>query len=196
MPALYSALVHYPIKDRSGNVVTTSVTNLDVHDLSRLSRTYDLAGYFVVTPIEAQRELVGRILSHWSPGGAGAARVPKRAEALSICQTITSLQEASDVIAARHGKRPRWVATSAQLPPRGPALSYEALRRDLLPVSESDAVPLLLIFGTGHGLTDDLLEQCDDVLEPLRGGASYNHLSVRTAAAIILDRLLGERALR
>jgi hypothetical protein len=29
------------------------------------------------------------------------------------------------------------------------------------------------------------------VLAPIRGNTSYNHLSVRSAAAIILDRLLG-----
>jgi len=30
------------------------------------------------------------------------------------------------------------------------------------------------------------------ILEPIRGNAKYNHLSVRSAVSIILDRLLGE----
>jgi len=31
------------------------------------------------------------------------------------------------------------------------------------------------------------------MLEPIAGTTGYNHLSVRSAAAIILDRLLGPR---
>jgi hypothetical protein len=54
---------------------------------------------------------------------------------------------------------------------------------------------LLLLFGTGWGLTNEMLAECDFVLEPIAGLGknSYNHLSVRSAAAIILDRLLGNR---
>jgi len=32
----------------------------------------------------------------------------------------------------------------------------------------------------------------DMLLEPIEGYTDYNHLSVRSAAAIILDRLLGK----
>ncbi|HEY6838272.1 MAG TPA: RNA methyltransferase, partial [Geobacteraceae bacterium] len=53
--------------------------------------------------------------------------------------------------------------------------------------------PYLLVFGTGWGLTEELFERADLVLRPIKGPGSYNHLSVRSAAAIILDRLLGER---
>ena len=52
---------------------------------------------------------------------------------------------------------------------------------------------LLVLFGTGWGLEDALIESCDGVLNPIRGADEYNHLSVRSAAAIILDRLFGER---
>ncbi len=34
------ALVHFPVYNKSGDVVTSSVTTLDVHDISRISRTY------------------------------------------------------------------------------------------------------------------------------------------------------------
>src|SRR6516164_8187672 len=54
------ALVHYPVLDGQGALVTTAVTNLDVHDLARSARTYGCSDYFVVHPIVAQRELVGR----------------------------------------------------------------------------------------------------------------------------------------
>ena len=64
----YAALVHHPVLEKGGRVVTTAVTNLDVHDIARASRTYGLAGYFIVTPIAAQRKLVEEILGHWVTG--------------------------------------------------------------------------------------------------------------------------------
>lgn len=51
--------------------------------------------------------------------------------------------------------------------------------------------PLLLVFGTGWGLAPELFERGWPVLAPVRGIGEYNHLPVRAAAAIILDRLLG-----
>ena len=60
---LYLALVHHPVRARDGATVTASVTNLDVHDLGRLARTYDVRACFIVTPIAAQRALVTLILA-------------------------------------------------------------------------------------------------------------------------------------
>jgi hypothetical protein len=51
--------------------------------------------------------------------------------------------------------------------------------------------PTLLLLGTGWGLTEEILAQSDHVLEPIMGRTDYNHLSVRSAAAIVFDRLLG-----
>ena len=48
-----------------------------------------------------------------------------------------------------------------------------------------DEAPYLILFGTGWGLTSE-------ILEPIRGKTKYNHLCVRSAVSIILDRLLGE----
>jgi hypothetical protein len=53
--------------------------------------------------------------------------------------------------------------------------------------------PELLLLGTGWGLAAEVLERVDDVLEPIAGSGPYNHLSVRTAAAIVLDRLRNGR---
>ena len=33
------ALVHHPVLDKGGAIVTTALTNLDVHDLARSART-------------------------------------------------------------------------------------------------------------------------------------------------------------
>ena len=52
---------------------------------------------------------------------------------------------------------------------------------------------VLLLFGTGWGLAPEALARMDDVLEPVRGTTDYNHLSVRSAASIILDRLRNGR---
>ena len=57
-----------------------------------------------------------------------------------------------------------------------------------------EQVPLLLVFGTGWGLAPEVFDRGWTVLEPIRGRGVYNHLPVRAAAAIILDRLLGTSA--
>ncbi|HLB25443.1 MAG TPA: RNA methyltransferase, partial [Nitrospirota bacterium] len=40
----------------------------------------------------------------------------------------------------------------------------------------------------------EFIAACDFTLEPNEGLSGYNHLPVRAAAAIILDRLLGRGA--
>ncbi len=58
---------------------------------------------------------------------------------------------------------------------------------------QNNARPVLIILGTGWGLTENIFSQSDYVLEAIEGASDYNHLSVRSAAAIILDRLLGSQ---
>jgi len=53
--------------------------------------------------------------------------------------------------------------------------------------------PHLLLLGTGWGLTEECFQSADFILEPIAGAGNYNHLSVRSAAAILLDRLRGTR---
>ena len=66
--SVYISLLHYPVYDKNGRVVSTAVTNLDIHDIARMSKTFGLAGYFLVTPVDDQREMVQRILQHWLAG--------------------------------------------------------------------------------------------------------------------------------
>jgi hypothetical protein len=77
MAKLYVALIHYPVVDKNGDIIASAVTNLDLHDISRAAKTYGLKSFYVVTPLEDQRELVERIISHWT-NGIGAAYNPKR----------------------------------------------------------------------------------------------------------------------
>jgi tRNA (guanine37-N1)-methyltransferase len=183
---IYLGLVHYPVKDRESNIVTTAVTNLDVHDLARSSRSYGLAGYYVITPIEAQRELVDKILEHWVEG-SGKRRVPERGVALSLCTPTDSIDTAIAAIEARHGQRPVLAVTAAKLPPELSPRTPAALRAEM----RASERPWLILFGTGHGLAAEVLARADVALPPIRPGV-YNHLSVRAAGAIMLDRLFGD----
>lgn len=179
----YCALVHHPVRDREGHPLTSAITNVDVHDLARSSRTYGLAGYFVVSPIAAQRLVVERILEHWRTG-AGARRVPERSDALSRCHAVASIEEAAQRIEAAHGAAPEWIVTEARPLDRA-LLSFPAARAHL----RASTRPALLLFGTAHGLHASVLSRAEIAIEPIAGVDAYNHLSVRAAAAITLDRL-------
>ena len=53
MRSLSIALVHHPVLDAKGEVGTSTLTTIDVHDLSRSARTYGCEGFYIVHPIEA-----------------------------------------------------------------------------------------------------------------------------------------------
>lgn len=185
--AIHCALVHHPVRDREGHPVASAITNVDVHDLARSARTYGLAGYWVVSPIAAQRVLVDRILDHWRTG-AGARRVPERTVALSICAPIESVDAAIAAIEAREGAAPALWITAARAPEGRTITSWDEGRAALASATR----PVLVLFGTAHGLHASLAARADVVLAPIQPGSDYNHLSVRAAAAITLDRLLGD----
>ena len=182
MGSVYCGLVHHPVVDRQGREVTTSVTNLDVHDIARSARTYGLEGYFVVSPIEAQHPVVQRIVDHWC-SGAGKHRFPERGEAIALVRLCLSIDDAIAEIEAEQGKAPRLVVTSAKAGPDRSSYAAEAERL------RNETRPTLLLFGTGHGLSDRILQRADVFLEPIEGPSEFNHLSVRAAVAITLDRL-------
>jgi len=200
---VYLVLLHDPVTNRNGKRITTAVTNLDLHDIARSCRTYGLAGYFVVTPIPVQQELVARILGHWR-SQQSAEYHPDRAEALSLVEVAPSFSEVRERIKDRHGQNPEVVLTDAR--PQTRSVSYGAYREELsaravettegTPASAQGPRPVCLVFGTGWGVSEDFHPEVDRILEPIHGrkdlrGRDYNHLSVRAAAAIILDRLLG-----
>jgi len=187
VPQVYCALIHHPVVNRQGEEVTTSVTNLDVHDIARSARTYGLRGYFVVSPIDAQHPVVQKIIDHWT-SGAGTQRFPERGEAIALVRLCHSLDDAIAEIQAREGKTPRLVVTSAKPGADRSSHADEAQRL------RTEPRPTLLLFGTGHGLSDRVLQRADVFLEPIEGPTDFNHLSVRAAAAITLDRLFGTKS--
>lgn len=183
--SLHIALVHFPTVDKTGAAVCTSVTNLDLHDLSRAATTYGAEAVWIVHPYEPQRRFLGRVLRHWRDGW-GAAYNPTRKEALARTHQVAALDEAVGMIEAAEGRRPLLVGTSARPAPN--RIGYTELRRRM---GDDPAEPVLLVFGTGWGLHPDLLAELDLMLDPIRGPGDWNHLSVRAAAGIILDRLRG-----
>jgi tRNA (guanine37-N1)-methyltransferase len=83
------------------------------------------------------------------------------------------------------GQRPAILATSAQSSD-AIILSYPQVKEKI-----NQGNRILILFGTAWGLTDEVMEEVDAMLPPISGGGSYNHLSVRSAVSIVLDRLLG-----
>ena len=49
--------------------------------------------------------------------------------------------------------------------------------------------PVMILFGTGWGFRPEVFDNVDYVLEPILGAGDFNHLSVRSAVAILLDRI-------
>jgi len=179
----YVALLHHPVYNREGRVVTTAVTNLDVHDIARASRTYGLAGYFVVTPVQLQRELVSEIVGHWT-GDYGEANLPRR-QAMETVRVVPSLEAAVEQIKTERGESPLLAATAAR--PAEDTVGWRQWKKDC----DVMAKPVVLLFGTGWGLADQVFEKAQIRLAPIWGPTDYNHLSVRSAVAIALDRLFG-----
>lgn len=175
------ALVHHPVLDRRGDVVTTAVTNLDLHDIARTARTYGVDRFYVVTPVAGQQSLVERIVGHWRDG-FGATYNPDRGEALSLVETVATLEQAVAHWRSRAGDLALPLLTGAR---RTDGITFAAGR------ALAQQHPLLLVFGTGWGLAPQVFEGGWPVLAPVRGEDDYNHLPVRAAAAVILDRLLG-----
>jgi hypothetical protein len=180
MPDLYLALIHHPVVNKKGDTITSAVTNLDLHDMARAARTYGVKGFYVVTPLEDQKTLVEEIRAHWTSGVGGTLN-PARKEALELIRIADSLSDIREEL----GEGLQVVVTSARKHPGSTGFSEF---RDLL----KDGRRYLLTFGTAWGISEELIEDSEYMLEPIRGNCDYNHLSVRSAASIILDRSLGE----
>jgi hypothetical protein len=178
------ALVHYPVLDAQGSAVVTAITNLDVHDLARSARTYGCERYYLVHPILAQRELVEKILMHWLEGSSGK-RIPDRKEALSRVEAVPALEDVLREMGGREAVEV-WVTAAREV---GPRLDLARARARLAEGGKR----VLIVFGTGWGLAPAVIAGADATLAPIRAAAptGYNHLSVRAACAITLDRLLG-----
>jgi hypothetical protein len=181
---LYIGLVHYPVYNKNREKIASAITNFDLHDLSRLAKTYGARRLFIITPLSNQHKLAERISAHWT-SGYGATYNIHRKEALEIISVIDTLEEAIGAVKEAENEKPLLIATDAS--------RQEDRRIDYLHAKEvlDSERTVFLIFGTAWGLHEDVLKMSDFILDPIEGGTDYNHLSVRTAAGIILDRLAG-----
>ena len=184
-------LLHHPITNRSGETITTSVTNLDIHDISRSCRTFEVDHYYLVTPLIEQKAMVDRIIGHWGLPRSKEWH-PDRFEALSRVQIVGSFEDVKTDLITRYPNLPLEV-TMPDARPLPNQMGYREIRKkwELEPTPGTKIV----VLGTGWGVSSEFYKEVHTYLGPIYGPLGkdgYNHLSVRAAAAIILDRLFGD----
>ncbi|MBT4575284.1 MAG: RNA methyltransferase [Candidatus Cloacimonetes bacterium] len=178
---IYLGLVHHPVYNKYNDVVTTSITNLDVHDIARSCKTFGLQKFFIITPLETQKLLLNRILKFWESDIAKEYN-NDRVQALSLIEHAVDIETAIKQISLQEDDCLVVSTTAARLKQQININDLTRLKR-----------PVLLLFGTGNGLTKEIHEQANYVLKPIEGRGNYNHLSVRSAVAIVLDRISSEK---
>ena len=160
---------------------------MDIHDISRAAKTYGVERFYIVTPLEQQKQFVGKIIDHWQKG-YGATYNPWRKKAIDIAVVKSGLSDVLEEIQEEtENDKVNIIVTGASL--RGKFIQLENLKEK---VSENKGAYLLL-FGTGWGIADEIINMADYFIEPIRGPSQYNHLSVRSAVSVMLDRLFGKR---
>jgi len=179
---LYLALIHYPVVNKKGQITGSALTNMDLHDIARAGRTFGVKAYYVVTPYEDQKTLAYQIMDHWTSGHGGTVN-PARKSALERVRVANTFDAVCRDIENEQGQAVVKVATSASA--RGATLGCRMLGQKL-----KDNTPHVIVFGTAWGMAPEVIGQCDYILEPIQGPGSYNHLSVRSAVSIYLDRLI------
>lgn len=187
MNRLSLALLHYPVKGKKGETIASAITNLDLHDIARAAKTYGVGTFYVVTPLEDQRALARKIVSHWK-NGIGATSNPVRGRALDLVKIVPDISAVAGDLETRYRNGVAIVATSAAQ--KHGSIGFPALK-NILAAPENKSTGFVLALGTAWGLTDEFMERANYILSPICGVSGYNHLSVRSAAAIMLDRLAG-----
>ncbi len=180
---VFIALLHYPAMDRDGRLIVTSFTTMDLHDIARPARTYEVSRFYIVQPIDGQRLVIKRQLDYWL-SDEGKRANPTRYDVVKMVRLKYTLDEVIEELHQERGRRPLLVGTDARTYPN--TVGYRELSEEIRTHRERD---YLILFGTGYGIPPDMMRTFDYILEPVYGAGDWNHLSVRNAAAIILDRL-------
>lgn len=177
------ALCHYPVWLENRRMGCSSLTNLDVHDIARVGRSYGLGPFFVLLPLADQLALLERILNHWR-----AAPETDRAVSLAHVRGVPDFDVLDSLATDWYGTRPFYVAASARWPTRKNSLPPLTSRqiRDIL-----QERPVVICLGTARGLALEKMPFIGGMVRPIRF-LGDNHLSVRSAAAILADRILGD----
>jgi len=177
-------VIHYPVYDKRGDIVATSITNLEIHDMARTCMTFGIDLCYIVSPLAKQREIAEKLVHHWIHG-YGATYNPARGEALRKVRIKADIDEMIADFSV--GRRPFIVGTSSRAR-EGRMMTCNELGG----LVGKGPQPALVLFGTGWGLTDEAVDRCDKMLEPIDGAGDYNHLSLRVALGIILDRIFSQ----
>jgi tRNA (guanine37-N1)-methyltransferase len=192
IPNHYVALMHTDVLVGDNVPGNTSVTSIDIHDIARSGATYGIKNYYVVTPLIDQQKIVSKMLHFWKEG-YGQEYNPQRFDAVKSVHLKGSFDSVTQEIRQIEGKDPIIIATSAK---KHSFLEQEKNLIQQISYFDQSRVwsqdrPVLFLFGTGQGLMEELISKCDFILNPVEGFSKFNHLSVRSAVAVILDRWLG-----
>lgn len=186
IPDHYAVIMHDQVMLPGGIVGTSSVTSLDIHDIGRSARTFGIKKYFIVTPLLDQQKIVKKLMEFWQTS-VGIEYNKHRHEALNKIVLCSNLDEVIEFIKKENENLPILIATKAK--------ADENLEKRITYFDQEKVFkqkkPIVFIFGTARGLSNDLLDKCDYIIEPIEGFSNFNHLSVRSAAAIIFDRWIG-----
>jgi tRNA (guanine37-N1)-methyltransferase len=187
IPNHYVALMHTNVFVKKDVVGNTSITSLDIHDIARSSATYDITNYFIVSQLEDQQNILQTFLTFWR-SEEGKEYNQSRFDAVNRVVPAMNLNDVIKQIKEKEGKDPIIISTSARF--------KDAEKKKIIDFYSQGRIfslgrPVLFVFGTAKGLSDDVIERSDFLLQPIVGMSDYNHLSVRSAVAIILDRWLG-----
>ncbi|MEE4362586.1 MAG: RNA methyltransferase [Desulfotignum sp.] len=184
MDNLYLALVHFPVVNKKNEPIGSALTTIDLHDMARASMTFGVRGFYVVTPFQDQADLADQVIRHWTHGTGGRLN-PSRKQALELVRVTQTFEAAVQQIYAERNQPVVTIATSAKKHKN--SVSTRKLKQRL-----GSKMSHVLVFGTAWGLAQELMDNCDLQLDPITGTGAYNHLSVRSAASIYLDRLTND----
>ena len=182
---LYVALIHFPVINKKDQLIGSALTTIDLHDIARAAITFGVRGFYVITPYEDQAALATQVIEHWTKGVGGKLN-PFRKNALELIRVTKTFEDAVNSIEQERKEPVVSIATCAKETPG--SITTERLRQKL-----KNKASHVLVFGTAWGLADELINTCDFILDPIYGNTDYNHLSVRSAASIYLDRIINGR---
>lgn len=181
---LFIGLVHHPVYNKKKEIVTTSITNLDIHDIARTCKTYGIRNYFIINPEKSQQEIFNKLKDFWKTGPGKDYNI-NRFDAFKVIDLVPDIESAKNWIKQRYSQEPIVITTSARLIPG--SVSYSEMKKII-----RRSFPKLILFGTGYGLSDDVINSSNFHIQRIEGTSPYNHLSVRSAIAITLDRIISE----
>ena len=172
--------------NKNDKPIGSALTTIDLHDIARASITFGVKGFYVITPYDDQATLAGQVIEHWTKGVGGTLN-PFRKKALELIRVTRTFEDAVHAIEQETEKPVTTIATSAKKLPG--SLTTEELKQKL----QNNKTAHVISFGTAWGLADEFIDRCDYTLDPILGNTGYNHLSVRSAASIYLDRIINGR---